>query len=152
MLACLLNNLEFDVMAGIPYAALPIATATALITRRPLIYPRREVKDYGTKASIEGVFNAGDTAVLIDDLATTGETKFETIDRLKAAGLVVKDVVVVIDREQGAGETIRAAGYGFHAVVTLRSLLDAWEALGVLYPDQRREVDEYLAASKGTST
>lgn len=147
MLAHLLKGLEFDVMAGIPYAALPIATAASLIMGRPLIYPRRETKDYGTKAAIEGVFSPGDTAVLIDDLATTGETKFETIDRLKAAGLVVKDVVVVIDREQGAGETIRAAGYGFHSVITLRELVNVLERLGHLSPEQRREVDVYLAAS-----
>ena len=145
MLARLLTRLGFDHMAGIPYAALPIATATALITGRSLIYPRREAKDYGTKASIEGVFEPGDTVVLIDDLATTGETKFETIDRLKSAGLVVNDVVVVIDREQGAGEAIRAAGYGFHAVITLRTLLNIMESQDLMTAEQRREVDAYLS-------
>ncbi len=144
-LARLLAPLEFDHMAGIPYAALPIVTATALISGRSMIYPRREVKEYGTKAAIEGVFKPGDTAVLIDDLATTGGSKFEAIDRLKAAGLIVNDVVVVIDREQGAAEAIRAAGYRFHAVTTLRQLLDVWESESILTAEQRRRVDEYLA-------
>jgi uridine monophosphate synthetase len=144
-LARLLAPLEFDHMAGIPYAALPIVTATALISGRSMIYPRREVKEYGTKAAIEGVFKPGDTAVLIDDLATTGGSKFEAIDRLKAAGLIVNDVVVAIDREQGAAEAIRAAGYRFHAVTTLRQLLDVWEAQAILSAEQRRRVDEYLA-------
>jgi uridine monophosphate synthetase len=144
-LARLLDQLKFDHMAGIPYAALPIVTATALISGRSMIYPRREVKDYGTKAAIEGVYKPGDTAVLIDDLATTGGSKFEVIDRLKAAGLIVKDVVVVIDREQGAAAAIREVGYGFHAITTLRQLLDVWEAQGILTVEQRRKVDEYLA-------
>jgi uridine monophosphate synthetase len=141
-----LGTLEFDHIAAIPYAALPIGTATALLSGRSLIYPRREVKDYGTKADIEGVFQPGDAAVLLDDLATTGETKFETVDRLRAAGLVVRDIVVVIDREQGARQTIEAAGYRFHAVATLRQLLDAWQRQGALSAEQRREVDAYLSA------
>jgi uridine monophosphate synthetase len=142
----LLRHLEFDHIAAIPYAALPIGTAVSLLSGRSLIYPRREVKDYGTKADIEGVYQPGETAVLLDDLATTGETKFETVNRLRAAGLVVKDIVVVIDREQGAKQTIEAEGYRFHAVATLRQLLDAWQRQGVLGADQRREVDAYLAA------
>jgi uridine monophosphate synthetase len=141
-----LEKLHFDHMAAIPYAALPIATAVALMYGRPLIYPRRESKDYGTQAAIEGVYASGDRAVLIDDLATSGSTKFESIERLKSAGLVVQDVVVVIDREQGATASLRAAGYGFHAVATLHELLDAWEAQGALSAEQRGEVDRYLAA------
>jgi uridine monophosphate synthetase len=140
-----LDELNFEHMAAIPYAALPIATAVGLLYGRPLIYPRREAKDYGTKAAIEGVYAAGDTAVLIDDLATTGDTKFESIERLKSAGLIVRDVVVVIDREQGAAGLLRVAGYGFHAVATLRELLDAWEGQGVVSAEQRRAVDSYLA-------
>ncbi len=65
---------------------------------------------------------------------------------MKAAGLIVRDIVVVIDREQGARQTIEAAGYKFHAVATLRQLLDAWQRQGVLSADQRREVDAYLSA------
>ncbi len=141
----LLANLRFDHMAAIPYAALPIATAVGLMYGRPLIYPRREAKDYGTKAAIEGVYRAGDTTVLIDDLATTGGAKFESIERLKSAGLIVRDIVVVIDREQGAAQALRAAGYDFHAVATLRQLLDAWEGQGVVSAEQRREVDSYLS-------
>ncbi len=141
-----LGNLELDHIAAIPYAALPIGTAAALLSGHSLIYPRREVKGYGTKADIEGVYRTGDTAVLLDDLATTGETKFETVDRLKAAGLVITDIVVVVDREQGAKQAIEAAGYRFHAVATLRQLLDAWQRQGVLSAEQRRMVDAYLAA------
>jgi uridine monophosphate synthetase len=140
-----LRGLRFDHMAGIPYAALPIATAVAVMYGRSLIYPRREAKEYGTKATIEGVYAVGDVAVVIDDLATTGGTKFEIVERLKSAGLVVNDIVVVIDREQGAAETIRAAGYGFHAVATLRQLLDSWQAQGFLSTEQRQQVDGYLA-------
>lgn len=142
--AALLRDLEFDRLAGIPYAALPIATAIALEMDRPLIYPRREVKDYGTKAGIEGDFNPGETVVIIDDLATTGETKIETIRRLEAAGLKVRDIVVLIDREQGAGEYLRQRGYNYHAVAGLRSLLNEWKASGAIGERQHKEVEMFL--------
>ncbi len=80
----LLAGLEFDRIAALPYAALPIGTAISLQTGLPLIYPRKETKEYGTKADVEGVFSAGERAVVVDDLTTTGGSKFEAIDKLKA--------------------------------------------------------------------
>ena len=142
--ARILEGLQFDRLVGIPYAALPIATAIALEMDRPLIYPRRVVKDYGTKASIEGDFNPGETVVLIDDLATTGETKIEAIERLESAGLKVRDIVVLIDREQGAGDYLKARGYNYYAVAGLRSLLNEWKATGTLSEAQFEEVEAFL--------
>jgi len=139
-----LKELEFDRITGLPYAALPIGTAISLEMNRPLIYPRREVKEYGTKATIEGDYNAGETAVVIDDLATTGDTKIESIQKLEAAGLKVKDVVVLIDREQGAKEMLAKAGYKFHAVATLRELLNEWRDSGAITHEQFDEVIKLL--------
>ncbi len=144
-LAVLLSKLQFDHIAAIPYAALPIGVAASLQSNRSLIYPRREAKAYGTGVNIEGVFKAGDTALLLDDLATTGETKIETIERLKAADLKVKDIVVVIDREQGAAAMLGQAGYNFHALVTLSQLLPIWEHQGFLSADHHAEIKHYLA-------
>jgi len=97
----LTHGLKFDRIAGIPYAAIAIATAISLEGNLPMIYPRKEQKGYGTQREIEGVFNAGETVVVYDDLITTGASKFEAISSLEAAGLKVKDIVVLVDREQG---------------------------------------------------
>jgi uridine monophosphate synthetase len=123
----LLKELKFDRIAGLPYAAIPIATAISLAGNYPMIYPRKEVKEYGTKAEIEGEFHAGETVVVIDDLATTGGSKFEAIEKLTGAGLVVKDVVVLVDRQSGAKESLEKEGYSLHAVLTIGQLLDYWE-------------------------
>lgn len=139
-----LHPLRFDRLAGLPYAALPIGTAIALEMNRPLIYPRREVKDYGTKAAIEGDYNAGETIAVIDDLATTGDTKIEAIQKLEAAGLKVTDIVVLIDREQGAKEMLAQAGYTLHAVTTLRALLEAWRASDAITASQYEETLNFL--------
>src|SRR5574339_50874 len=105
----LLSNLQFSRIAGLPFAAIPIATAISLAGSYPMIYPRKEVKAYGTRAEIEGEYHAGETVVVIDDLATTGGSKFEAIEKLTGVGLVVKDVVVLVDRQSGARESLAQA-------------------------------------------
>jgi uridine monophosphate synthetase len=141
----ILRGLHFDRLAAIPFAGLPIATAIGLAGGWPLIYPRREAKEYGMRAEIEGPFHPGDRVVVIDDLATTGGSKFEVIARLEAAGLLVKDVAVLIDRQSGAREALAASGYRLHAVVTLAQLLDQWEALGLVSAGELAAARAFLA-------
>jgi uridine monophosphate synthetase len=140
----LISNLQFSRIAGLPYAAIPIATAISLAGNYPMIYPRKEVKTYGTKAEIEGEFHAGETALVIDDLATTGGSKFEAIEKLTAVGLVVKDVVVLVDRQSGAKESLEQAGYSMHAVLTITQLLDYWESTGKVEKDKIEETRKFL--------
>jgi uridine monophosphate synthetase len=144
--AAMLQGMEFDRLAGIPYAALPIATAIGLEMDRPIVYPRREAKDYGTRASVEGEFERGETVVVIDDLTTTGGTKIESIEKLTEVGLIVRDVVVLIDREQGAAELLSDAGYRLHSVVTLRQLLKLWRASSAVTNEQANEVEQFLSS------
>ena len=140
----LLAKLEFKRLAGLPYAAIPIATAISLAGNYPLIYPRKEVKTYGIKAEIEGEYQPGETVVVIDDLATTGGSKFEAIEKLSAAGLVVKDVVVLVDRQSGAKEALAQAGFNLHAVLTINQMLDHWEATGKVPADRLMATREFL--------
>ena len=147
--AARLGALTFDRLAGIPYAALPIATAIGLEMNRPSLYPRREVKDYGTKAAIEGVYEPGETVVVIDDLATTGGSKLEAIEKLEGAGLVVRDIVVLIDRGQGAAQSLAEAGYTLHAVVTLPDLLEEWQRTGAVTEEQVGAVGAFLGGAAG---
>ena len=143
----LLKELTFDRIAGLPYAAIPIATAISLQGNYPMIYPRKEVKTYGTKAEIEGEYHPGETIVVIDDLATTGGSKFEAIEKLTGVGLVVKDVVVLVDRQSGAMESLAKAGYAMHAVLTISQLLKYWEERGTVAKDKIEETRKFLAGS-----
>ena len=143
----LLADLTFDRLAGLPYAAIPIATAISLQGGYPMIYPRKEVKTYGTKAEIEGEFHPGETAVVIDDLATTGGSKFEAIEKLRAAGLAVHDVVVLIDRQSGAKESLAQAGFSLQAVLTISDLLEYWEKSGKVDKEKIRAARKFLASS-----
>lgn len=143
----LIRGLQFDRLAGLPYAAIPIATAVSLAGNYPMIYPRKEAKTYGTKAEIEGEYRPGETALIVDDLATTGGSKFEAIEKLTAAGLVVRDVVVLVDRQSGAKEALEQAGLCLHAVLTIRDMLEDWEAAGKVSPEQIAATREFLKQS-----
>jgi len=141
----LLSTLQFSRLAGLPYAAIPIATAISLAGNYPMIYPRKEVKAYGTKAEIEGEYHPGETVVIIDDLATTGGSKFEAIEKLTSAGLVVKDVVVLVDRQSGAKESLAEAGYTMHAVLTISEMLDHWEKTDKVEKDKIDATRQFLS-------
>jgi uridine monophosphate synthetase len=144
----LLGSVEYDRLAALPYAALPIATAVALQTGKAMIYPRKEAKTYGTRAPVEGVFEMGETVVVLDDLATTGGSKFEAIECLESVGCIVRDVVVLIDRQSGAGEALANAGYRMHAVFTLTDLIDHWLERGKISFRQASVVRGFLQSEQ----
>ena len=140
-----LQPLSFTRLAGLPYAAIPIATAISLAGNYPLIYPRKEIKTYGPRSEIEGEHRAGETVVVIDDLATTGGSKFEAIKKLTGAGLVVKDVVVLVDRQSGAKESLAEAGYTLHAVLTITEMLRHWDRTGKVKRDDIEATRKFLS-------
>lgn len=142
----LLRPLSFDLLAALPYAALPIGTAVSLHGNWPLIYPRKEAKAYGTKAVIEGLYRPGQRAVVLDDLITTGGSKLEGIAKLTAAGLTVTDIVVLIDRQSGGADFMAQHNYRLHSVFTLPQLLDYWESIGAVDASLLAKTRVFLAA------
>ena len=138
----LLKGLTFDRIAGLPYAALPIATAISLQTGWPMIYARKEAKAYGTKAQIEGAPKKGERIAMVDDVITTGGAKLEALEKLRGAGLVVEDLAVLVDRESGGAESLTAAGLRLHSAARLRDLLPIWQSQGKLTAEQVRQVME----------
>jgi len=137
--------LRFDRIAGIPYAGLPIATAVSLAGHIPLLYARKEIKEYGTKRVIEGKFTAGETVVLIDDVITDGASKFEAAEPLLQAGLVVKDFAIFLDREQGGAERLREKGYALHSALRISEVLAHLKDVGHLSPDQFARCMDFIA-------
>ena len=134
LMAAAVARCRADRIAGIPYAGLPLAVAASLAGGFPLIYPRREEKAYGTRRRIEGTFHPGERVVVIDDIVTDGASKLEAIAPLEAAGLVIEDLIVLIDREQGARERLARKGYRLHAVLTISACFDALDAAGLVDP------------------
>lgn len=140
----LLQNLSFDVLAAAPLAGLPLGTAVCLATDTPLVYPRKTPKSHGTGKDVEGVWEVGQTAVVIDDLITSGESILQAIAALKAAGLHVNDAIVLIDREQGGRKTLEEQGYHTHAAMSLAHLLAILESRERITAEQRAKVLQSL--------
>jgi uridine monophosphate synthetase len=145
-LAGIMSGLSYDRIAAIPYGGLPIGQAVALCTGKPLLYPRREVKEHGTKKLIEGAFAPGETVVVLDDLITTGASKIEALTPLQDAGLKVEDVVVLVDREQGGASELAWKGIALHAALTLNQILDCLVRHGRIDDAVRAKVNAALAA------
>ena len=121
------RGLAFDLYADVPQAATPLVAVLTHVTRIGMITPR-EAKTHGAGDAINGAYTPGQTVLVIDDLVTRAESKLEAIHALEAQGLLVRDVAVLVDREQGGAEQLAAAGYQLHAAVTLNQLLDHWRA------------------------
>lgn len=140
----ILESLNFDHLAALPYAGLPITSAVSLLGSWSMVYPRKEEKSYGTKMQVEGVFSEGDTAVVIDDLITTGGSKLEGIDKLSENGLIVKDIVVLIDRSQNADQFLKKQGCHLHAYLTIYELIRYYQETERIAPEIAAEVNQYL--------
>jgi len=109
-----------------------------------MVYPRKEEKSYGTKAQVEGVFSEGETAVVIDDLITTGGSKLEAIKKLTDNGLIIKDIVVLIDRSSNAQVDLKQLGYQLHAFLTLPDLLTYYQETDLVEKEMISRVRRFL--------
>ncbi len=110
-LAALLPAPTPDRLAGVELGGVPLVTALALETSIPCLIVRREAKEYGTSKQVEGVFDAGERVVLVEDVLTTASQAISAARRLTELGLRVEQVLYVIDREEGAEENLRKAGF-----------------------------------------
>ena len=143
-----LEKLKFDRMAAVPYTAIPIVAAVSFYNNKPWLYTRKEVKDYGTKEPFEGEYKVGERVVLVDDMITTGASKIEAIKPLMEAGLVIKDIVVLFDREQGGKEFLEEKGFRLYPVLTLKEWLDLLVKKKKISKEKYEEVISFINNTK----
>ena len=109
---------DVTLIAGAELGGVALAAATAMACGKNWVIIRNSKKGYGTGKMVEGVLKAGDVVLLVEDIATTGGQVLEAAKVITEAGAKVKKIVAVIDRKQGAGENITAAGYKFESILT----------------------------------
>lgn len=144
--AAQLEGLQYDRLAGVAYAALPIAGAISLEIEKPWIFMRKEglQKGYGLKKSLEGEFKKGETVVMIEDLVTRATSLLEAIPAIEEHGLVIKDAVVLLDYGKGGRKLLEEKGYSLHAFMTVRELVDIMHAEGKIDDAKHRQSLEFL--------
>lgn len=143
-----ISDLNFDILCGVPYTALPFATVMSAEHNKPMVMRRKEVKDYGTRKAIEGYFEAGQNCLIIEDLITSGSSVFETIEPLEHEGLKITDIVVLVDREQGGKKHIEDKGYNLHSVLTISQVLETLETEGKLDKEMAIKVKEFIKSNQ----
>jgi uridine monophosphate synthetase len=117
------NAFEFDRICGVPYTALPIATCISLQQNIPMVMRRKEPKAHGTRQQIEGTFDIGQSCLIVEDIITTGSSIIETANDLEIVGLKIRDVAVLINREEGGKENLHQQHYRLNAAFTLKEML-----------------------------
>jgi len=142
-----LIGLSFDHIASVPYAALPIGAVVAASLRASLIYPRKKAKDHGTARQVEGSYQPGQLAVLLEDVITSGGSVVSAAETLRNAGLTVRDVVVLVDRQQGGKTHLEESGLRLRAVMKIGDLLGELRSAALIDYATFAEVKEYLDGS-----
>jgi len=143
-----LKTLKYDLIAGVPYTGIPIATALALKLNEPMLFTRKEIKEHGTGRQIEGVYKKGQRAVVIDDVISDGASKIETIKPLESEGLRVKDIVVLLDRGQGGPGIMKEKGYRCHCISDIEEVLLVLRRNKKIDDEMVQKSREFIAAAR----
>lgn len=148
------KGLEYDCVAGIPQAGTPIAKAFAEVfylnnkSKIPLLeLKKRDQKNREISIVYDNNFSSGYRVLLIDDLITKAGSKFNAIQPIESVGLEVKDVLVLVDREQGGKAELKEKGYNLHSVFPFSKLLALYFEKARIGYDLYNEIVEYLATS-----
>ncbi|SHG50682.1 orotate phosphoribosyltransferase [Halobaculum gomorrense] len=112
-------------LAGVALGAVPLVAATAVETGSPYVIVRKAAKEYGTGNRIEGELDAGEEVVVLEDIATTGQSALDAAEALREAGATVNRVLVVVDREEGAADLLADHGLELESLLTATRLLDS---------------------------
>ncbi|MFW5918561.1 MAG: orotate phosphoribosyltransferase, partial [Haloferacaceae archaeon] len=110
-------------LAGVALGAVPLVAVTSAETGTPYVIARKQQKEYGTGNLIEGRLEEGEEVVVLEDIATTGQSALDAVQALRDAGAVVERVLVVVDREEGAAELLAEHGVELDALLTAEQLL-----------------------------
>jgi len=113
-----------ETLAGVALGAVPLAAATSVETGRPYVIVRKKAKEYGTGNRIEGRLTESEDVLVLEDVATTGQSAAEAVEALRDAGGTVRRVLVVVDREEGARETLADHDVELESLVTASELLE----------------------------
>jgi orotate phosphoribosyltransferase len=111
-----------DYIACVELGSVPIGVGVSIRTGLDLIIVRKEEKDHGIKSKIVGEFEKDKHVLLVEDVTTTGESVIQGAQVLRYAGLIVKNVISIVDRNEGAEENLRKEELNLIALVVVNKL------------------------------
>ncbi len=140
----------FQRICGIPFGGLHLATGFSLRSQVPMVYVHPAKEHNGSRVYVEGLYEAGESVLLVDDLVTSGGGIAQTAAFLRDnADLHVRDVLVLLDRQEGAKERLRKQGYNLISILGLEPMLNYLMASELIEADQFRRSIEYIQSRRG---
>jgi len=121
--AAFAERLDDTKLGGVALGGVPLVAVTSVETGLSYVIARKQQKEYGTANLIEGDLTEGEEVVVIEDIATTGQSAIDAAEALREAGAVVNRVLVVVDREEGASENLADHDLELESLVTASDLL-----------------------------
>jgi len=135
---------RFDYLCSVPTSGLVYASSIAYETGKPLVYVRKEAKQYGTNKMIEGYLKSGANVVMIDDVATTGSSVIEAVETIRNNGGIVKHAVVLIDRLEGASEALKKHDVKLISVAKINDIVKILYDIGMLEEEVLKAVKKQI--------
>lgn len=135
---------KIDRILGVPTAGVPFATMVSQKLGIPLIYYRQARKEHGVRKKIEGTLGRNDRVLIVDDLITTGESVIEAAEVVREQGGVVNELVVLLDREQGGRESLRASRIEPHVLFKISDAMDWLHSVGLIGDKIHETVKAYI--------
>ncbi len=139
-------NARYDVVIGVATAGIPLATYISFIKKIPMGYARIEKKSHGLKSMVEGVVKDKEVLV-VDDVATTGQSLLSSAEALKSLDAKVVAAAVIVDREQGAEEALASAGIKLYSLIKVTEMFEVLLEEGLISREAYEEVIEYTKKS-----
>ena len=113
---------NFDYLAGLEMGGIPIATALSIQTGKPIVFVRKQAKEYGTCQFVEGADIYGKKLVIVEDVVTSGGQIVISTNDLRNAGAIIDTAICVIDREAGGVELLDKSKLKLHSLFTMSEL------------------------------
>ena len=140
------DRIEFDRIATVATAGIPLASVLAYKLQKPFLYVRKEEKEHGTGKRVEGV--AEGRILVMDDVATTGSNLLLAASAVRELGAEVRDALVLVDREQGAEEALRKEKIRLHSCLKVSQMVLELYEQGLLEEEKLKEILEYMRREK----
>ena len=140
------KKLTFDLLAGGETAGIPYAAFLAEKLNKPMIYIRKKPKAFGKNSQIEGEFNTNDKCILIEDLATDGQSKAIFVNAIRNNKLQIKDTFVIFYYNIFKKEHLALSKLGIkiHYLCTWKDILQIVKKQNILKKQDIEYIEKFL--------
>lgn len=140
------NQLQYDCVIGVPKTGNPLAEVVSRLAGVPQLFLEKEETETGRRVLplLQGEYQKGWRVLIIDDVVVMADSKFEAIEAVRANGLIIAGILVLVDWEHGGKDDLEKAGFHISAVFKMNDLILLYLREGRISSEKYQEVIIYL--------